>query len=84
MLSSQKALAKAQSAAEEATETCGQQKEEISGLKSRLAELSGELDKEREARKLAAAEAESRYGRGWWRRRNRGSILVAGRGQLGV
>jgi hypothetical protein len=33
---------------------------EISGLKARLAEVSGLLDSEKEARQLAAAEAEAR------------------------
>lgn len=62
VLELQRSTARLTAAAEEAAETSAHQAEEIAGLKARLGELSAELDRERDARQLAAAEAESRWG----------------------
>lgn len=61
LLSLQRQVDSLKAANEEATENAELSSAEISGLKARLADLSQQLDQEKQARQLAAAEAESRW-----------------------
>eukprot|EP00879_Flechtneria_rotunda_P010997 GHRR01011491.1.p1 GENE.GHRR01011491.1~~GHRR01011491.1.p1 ORF type:complete len:553 (+),score=196.54 GHRR01011491.1:156-1814(+) len=60
LLSLQRQIDSLKQAQEEAAESAELTAAEISGLKTRLAELSKQLDEEKQARALAAAEAEAR------------------------
>lgn len=61
LLSLQRQVDTMKAAQEEAAENAELAAAEISGLKARLADISKELDQEKQARALAAAEAESRF-----------------------